>query len=220
MSPGVGPLGPGQPGGPRVRLVPGALEVADAAARARTWGELAAGCRSCTACPELVASRRTVVVGEVPAGARAVLVGEAPGAQEDAAGRPFVGRSGQLLDELLAQAGLDRAGLAVLNVVQCRPPGNRAPRSDEIARCRGWLHRKLDLAGLDLVCALGLTAAGWFLGRGQPLSRLRGQVHQVAGRQVVATYHPAAAARFGPAGAPRAALRADLELFARLLDCR
>lgn len=217
MSP-VGPLGPGQPGGPRFRVVPGSLEVANTAARCQTWEEVAAGCRACTACPELVAARTRVVVGDLPVGARAVLVGEAPGAQEDAAGRPFVGRAGQMLDELLVEAGLRREELAVLNVVQCRPPGNRAPRSDEIARCRGWLERKLDLAGLDLVCALGLTAAGWFLGRGESLSRLRGRVHPVAGRRVVVTYHPAAAVRFGPAGAPRAALREDLELLARLLE--
>ncbi|HEX5494021.1 MAG TPA: uracil-DNA glycosylase [Mycobacteriales bacterium] len=219
MTPGrIGPLGPGRPGGPKFRLVPGSLEVANTAARCRTWDELAAGCRVCTACPELVRSRGQVVVGDAPARARAVLVGEAPGAQEDAAGRPFVGRAGQLLDELLTRAGLRRAELAVLNVVQCRPPGNRAPRSEEIARCRGWLERKLDLLGSDLVCALGLTAAGWFLGRGGSLSRLRGRVHPVAGRRVVVTYHPAAAVRFGPAGAPRAALAEDLELLARLMD--
>lgn len=216
MSP-AGPLGPGQPVGPRF-LVPGSLEVANTAARCRTWDEVAAGCRACTACPELVRSRSQVVVGEAPAGARAVLVGEAPGAQEDAAGRPFVGRAGQLLDELLAGAGLRRNQVAVLNVVQCRPPGNRAPRSDEVARCRGWLERKLELAGLDLVCALGLTSASWFLGRGESLSRLRGRVHQVAGRRVVVTYHPAAAVRFGPAGAPRAALAEDLALLARLVE--
>ena len=129
MSPGVGPLGPGQPGGPRVRLVPGALEVADAAARARTWGELAAGCRSCTACPELVASRRTVVVGEVPAGARAVLVGEAPGAQEDAAGRRHV------VDAVRLGGGM--APHVRDGATTGRPACSRAPGADSGFGCSG-----------------------------------------------------------------------------------
>jgi uracil-DNA glycosylase len=218
VSPGpVGPLGPGRPAGPRVRLVPGALEVAERAARCADWDEVAAGCRSCTACPELAAARSTVVVGEAPTGARLVIVGEAPGAEEDAAGRPFVGRAGRLLDELLAEVGLPRRSVAVLNVVQCRPPGNRVPRYDEVARCRGWLERKLALLGPEVVCALGLTSATWFLGRGVRLADVRGQVHLVGGRRVVVTYHPSAAVRFGPAGVPCAALREDLAMVAGLL---
>jgi DNA polymerase len=146
------------------------------------------------------------------------LVGEAPGAEEDRAGRPFVGRAGRLLDELLAEAGLARTEVAVLNVLQCRPPGNRAPASDEVARCRGWLLRKLDLLRPDLVCTLGLTAATWFLGRRVTLAEQRGRLHDVDGRRVVVTYHPSAAIRYGPAGEPRAALLADLRLAAALLD--
>jgi uracil-DNA glycosylase family 4 len=232
----VGPRGPGRPGGPRVRLVPGALEVAETAARCASWDELVdAACR-CTACPELAATRTTVVVGDVPAGRAGpagtagrtgsgdrgrrpllALVGEAPGAEEDRAGRPFVGRAGRLLDELLAEAGLARSEVAVLNVLQCRPPGNRTPAPDEVARCRGWLLRKLELLRPDVVCALGLTAATWFLGRGVTLATARGQVHDVDGRPVVVSYHPSAAIRYGPAGAPLAALRSDLRLAVRLL---
>ena len=98
---------------------------------AATWDDLAVSVRGCVACPELVVSRTTVVAGARPwdqPRADVMLVGEAPGAQEDLAGVPFVGRSGQLLDSLLAEAGLDRSSVAVANVLKCRPPGNRKPR--------------------------------------------------------------------------------------------
>src|SRR6185312_5679643 len=121
---------------------------------------------------------------------RFALVGEAPGAQEDATGRPFVGRSGALLDLLLAEAGLDRSAGAVLNVVKCRPPGNRTPKSSEVARCSGWLRRQLALLDPPVVVALGLSAAKWFLGPRTVLAAVRGRPHQVEGRSVWATYHP------------------------------
>jgi uracil-DNA glycosylase len=197
--------------------VPGVREVGLAAQACATWPELAAAVRGCTACAELAATRTQVVAGDVPSGgARLALVGEAPGAQEDAAGHPFVGRAGRLLDELLAAAGLLRAEVAVLNVLRCRPPGNRTPRPDEVARCRGWLDRSLDLVRPDLVVALGLTAAATLLGRGAKLAEVRGRVHEVGGRRVLVSYHPSAAVRFGPAGQPRAALADDLRLAAAL----
>jgi DNA polymerase len=193
--------------------------VALAAQSCGSWAELAAAVRECTACPELVAGRQQVVAGDVPPGgtARLALVGEAPGAAEDSAGRPFVGRAGRLLDELLAAAGLARDELAVLNVLRCRPPGNRAPRPDEAARCRGWLDRSLELVQPELVVALGRTAAVAFLGRGVRLADARGRVHHAGGHRVLVSYHPAAALRFGPAGLPRAALAEDLRLAAVLL---
>ncbi len=185
--------------------------VARAAAAAPDLGSLAELARSCRACPELAAARKSVVVGDLPAGRpRFVLVGEAPGATEDETGRPFVGRSGALLDQLLAEAGLDRAEAAVLNVVKCRPPGNRTPRAAEVARCSGWLNRQLELLDAPVVVALGLSAAKWFLGPRTVLAAARGRAHDVGGRAVWATYHPSAAIRFGPNGAPRAGLLADL----------
>jgi len=186
--------------------------VARTAAAAPDWASLAAVASGCLACPELSAARQHVVVGDVPVTGRPrfVLVGEAPGAQEDETGRPFVGRSGALLDQLLAEAGLDRAQGAVLNVVKCRPPGNRTPKAAEVARCSGWLHRQLELLDPPAVVALGLSAAKWFLGPRTVLAQVRGRPHEVRGRAVWATYHPSAAIRFGPAGAPRAALAEDL----------
>jgi DNA polymerase len=194
------------------RLDAAAEEVAGTAAAAPDWASLAAVASGCMACPELAAVRRHVVVGDVPASGRArfVLVGEAPGAQEDETGRPFVGRSGALLDQLLAEAGLDRAQGAVLNVVKCRPPGNRTPKAPEVARCSGWLHRQLELLDAPAVVALGLSAAKWFLGPRTVLGAARGRPHDVGGRAVWVTYHPSAAIRFGPNGAPRAALAEDL----------
>ncbi|MGH3744035.1 MAG: uracil-DNA glycosylase [Mycobacteriales bacterium] len=178
---------------------------------------LAAEIRGCTACPELVATRTTVVVGELPVRPRLVLVGEAPGAQEDLVGRPFVGRAGQLLDRLLADAGIPREEVGVLNTLKCRPPDNRTPRAAELARCRPWLQQQLALAAPSLVVAMGATAVGWFHGRGARVAALRGRYETVGGVRVLATYHPSAALRFGPKGAPMAALREDLVLAARLL---
>jgi uracil-DNA glycosylase len=187
------------------------------AGEAADWADLAAGARACTACPELAAARRSVVVGSAPPGARLLLVGEAPGASEDETGEPFVGRAGRLLDEVLAGAGLDRPATAVVNVVKCRPPGNRLPARGEVEACRGWLERQVALVDPELVVSLGLTATRWWLGRSVALGASRGRVHEVAGRRVLATYHPSAAIRFGPAGAPLASLREDFALAARLL---
>jgi uracil-DNA glycosylase len=199
------------------RLHADADEVARIAAAAPDWATLAATARSCVACPELAAVRQHVVVGDVPVSGRPLVafVGEAPGATEDETGRPFVGRSGALLDLLLGEAGLDRAECAVLNIVKCRPPGNRTPKAPEVARCSGWLRRQLELLDARVVVALGLSAAKFFLGPRTVLGTVRGRAHRIDGRDVWATYHPSAAIRFGPNGAPRAALLADLTAVAR-----
>ena len=193
---------------------------------ADTWDELAAEMSGCVAC-ELSQSRTRVVPGVHPPGARVLLVGEAPGREEDLGGLPFVGRSGRLLDELLAAAGLIRSELAVVNTVKCRPPGNRTPRRREAATCRGWLDAQVAVVDPTVVVTLGGSALAWALGPGRRLGAERGQVHRLTlgsttggrGRtyDLVPTYHPAAALRFGPAGEPRAALAADLELVARLV---
>jgi uracil-DNA glycosylase len=177
---------------------------------------LAARIESCTACA-LAASRRTVVVGSGPVPARLLLVGEAPGAQEDVTGVPFVGRAGQLLDRLLTEADLIRGGVAVSNVVKCRPPGNRVPSRSEVATCRGWLVAQLTVIDPRVIVTLGGTATAAFLGRGLRLVDVRGRTHDVDGRRVLPTYHPSAALRFGPAGAPLGRLREDLALAAELV---
>lgn len=199
----------------------GGTATAAAAAGAATWDDLVQRVQGCLACPELVISRHRVVAGQRPAGASVLLVGEAPGAHEDETGVPFVGKSGQLLDELLAEAGLRREQVAVVNVLKCRPPANRKPRRAEVVRCRPWLERQIALVDPVVVVALGGTAAEWFFGAGARIGALRdagglsGLV--VDDRRVVVTYHPSAAIRFGPRGAPVAALREDLALVAGLL---
>ncbi len=190
-------------------------QVRAAARAAPDWAGLAIAARTCTACPELAATRRQVVVGAAPPGARLLVLGEAPGAQEDQTGQPFVGRSGQLLDLLLAEVGGDRSRTAVLNTVKCRPPANRVPTRTESATCRGWTERQLQLLAPDLVVTLGLSATRWFLGPG-PLGAVRGRVHEAAGSRVLPTYHPSAAIRSGPRGEPRRLLREDLALAVRL----
>lgn len=187
------------------------LAVRAAAQASPDLAALAAAARTCAACPELAATRTQVVPGVVPAGARLLLMGEAPGAQEDASGLPFVGRSGQLLDQLLAEVGAERASVAVLNTLKCRPPGNRPPSRAESRACRGWTERQLALAMPRVVVALGLSATRWFLGP-TSLSAVRGRLHDEAGFRVLPTYHPSAALRFGPAGEPRRLLREDLAL--------
>jgi DNA polymerase len=201
------------------RLDAAAEEVAGTAVAARDWAALSSAAAGCLACPELAAARRSVVVGDVPTAGRPrfALVGEAPGAFEDETGHPFVGKSGALLDLLLREAGLDRGEAAVLNVVKCRPPGNRTPRSSEVARCSGWLRRQLELLDPPVVVALGLSAAKWFLGPRTVLAAVRGRPHPFGARAVWATYHPSAAIRFGPNGAPRAGLLADLTAVAGAL---
>jgi len=189
-----------------------------------SWGELAALVSGCVACEELAATRTHTVPGVLPprgrTAGRLMLVGEAPGQQEDESGLPFVGRSGALLDGLLAEVGVDRADVAVANVLKCRPSGNRPPRRTEIVACRPWLERQLQLAAPDVVVAMGSTAVTWFFGPGARIGVLRGEVVERDGYSLLATFHPSAALRFGPRGKPIAALREDLATAVSLLGAR
>ena len=185
-----------------------------------TWGALCIEMSTCTAC-RLCESRTTVVPGMAPPGARILLVGEAPGRSEDEGGLPFVGRSGQLLDRVLAEVGLDLAELAVVNTVKCRPPDNRTPTRSEQATCRPWLDAQVRAVDPAVVVTLGGTALAWALGRGARIGDVHGTVHrlpQLGDRVFVPTYHPSAALRFGPSGAPLQALRADLAMVASLVS--
>jgi uracil-DNA glycosylase family 4 len=193
--------------------------IAAHAARCDDLDAVARVVQTCVACPELAATRTTVVVGDTPPQARLLVVGEAPGANEDLAGRPFIGKGGQLLDELMAEAGLARAEAAVLNVLKCRPPANRTPNRGEALRCAGWLDRQVELIDPSLVLTLGRTALSWALGTRVTIDGVRSQVHDWRGRRLIASYHPSAAIRFGPRGAPRTALEADLRFAAEVLGC-
>jgi DNA polymerase len=198
---------------------PSITAIASLAAEVASNDALAEVVRTCTSCPELAESRQSVVVGDVLTGSRLLIVGEAPGANEDEAGRPFVGRGGQLLDGLMADVGLLRSETSVLNVLKCRPPSNRTPSRLEAARCTGWLDRQIELLDPSLVLTLGRTALTWALDAKVTLNQVRGVVHDWRGRRLVASYHPSAAMRFGPNGAPRKALEEDLAFVAETLRC-
>lgn len=186
------------------------VEPAIVAPAMSSWEELARASRGCVACPQLAETRIHVVPGVRTDKADVLVVGEAPGAQEDATGLPFQGKAGQLLDTLLGEAGFSHAEVAFANTLKCRPPRNRTPHRDEMTRCRPWLARQIDLLDPALIVAVGSTAASWFFGAGVRISELRKQPQTWESRTVVVTYHPSAAIRFGPKGAPMAALRADL----------
>lgn len=145
----------------------------------------------CTACEELSQRRTQTVFGVGDPNARLCFMGEAPGADEDRLGEPFVGRAGQLLTKMIEACTLSREEVYILNVLKCRPPGNRDPTPDESRACRRFLTRQLDLIDPEYICCLGRVAAQNFLETTTPIGRLRGQVHHHAGRKVVCTYHPA-----------------------------
>jgi uracil-DNA glycosylase family 4 len=135
-----------------------------------------------------------MVPGEGSATAEVMLVGEAPGASEDKQGRPFVGRAGKLLDELLAAAGLDRAAVYITNVVKARPPNNRDPRADEVAHCLPWLEQQLALVQPRLVIPLGRHALAHFAPDAK-ISQVHGRLLYARDRALLPWYHPAAALR-------------------------
>jgi DNA polymerase len=147
-----------------------------------------AQCRACRLCT----TRKNTVPGVGAADASWMLVGEAPGADEDAQGEPFVGAAGQLLDNMLAALGLSRqADVFIANVLKCRPPGNRTPEPLEVAACRPYLDRQIELVAPALIVALGRSAACTLLEIDASVASLRNRVHRYRGTPLVVTYHPA-----------------------------
>jgi DNA polymerase len=144
----------------------------------------------CTRC-ELHKGRNKLVFGDGDPAARLMFVGEGPGADEDAQGLPFVGKAGQLLNNMIAAMGLKRTEVYIANVVKCRPPGNRTPEPVEANTCSPFLFRQIDVIRPQVLVALGATAATYLLGQRQPLAGLRGRVHAFRGMQLIVTYHPA-----------------------------
>lgn len=146
---------------------------------------------TCPLC-RLCESRTNAVPGEGPKMAKIMLIGEAPGAEEDRTGRPFVGRSGQLLDKLLAEAGIVRSQVFITSVVKCRPPNNRKPRKDEMEICvKTYLRPQMDLINPRVVCLMGNTASEAVIGK-QGVTSIHGQVFD---DRFLVTFHPAAILR-------------------------
>jgi uracil-DNA glycosylase len=159
------------------------------------WAALQETAAACQAC-DLCAQRKKSVFGVGNVQANWMVIGEAPGEEEDAQGEPFVGQSGQLLDNMLKAVGLSRkaqgdAGVYIANAIKCRPPGNHNPSAQELATCAPYLARQVALVQPKIILLMGRFAVQSVLQTTEPLGKLRGQVHTHQGVPVVVTYHPA-----------------------------
>lgn len=168
---------------PEIRIAPKNKSAALAAVRANIG--------DCTRCPLAYAGRRNIVFSDGDANARLMFVGEGPGADEDASGLPFVGKSGQLLTNMIQAMGLAREQVYIANIVKCRPPANRAPEPVEANTCTQFLVEQIDIVQPEVIVALGSTAAMYLLGVKQTLASLRGTWHEVRGAKALVTFHPA-----------------------------
>lgn len=175
------------------RPAPGAsaplpAEQAPACADLATLRDAVAGCRACGLCE----GRTQTVFADGDGPARVMFIGEAPGFYEDRQGVPFVGKAGQLLTDIVQKGmGLERSRVYIANVLKCRPPENRDPSPEEKRLCTPWLDRQIELVDPEVLIPLGRHAANHVLGQDSPMGRLRGRVHDLGGRKVIPTYHPA-----------------------------
>jgi DNA polymerase len=154
------------------------------------WQSLQAEVAACTRC-ELHQSRTQTVFGTGNAHADVLIVGEAPGQEEDACGKPFVGRAGHLLDAMLLAIGLQREQVYITNILKCEPPQNRNPHPEEIIHCEEYLHRQIDLLQPKIIFALGKFAAQTLLASDDPVSVMRVAQHEYRGIPLLVSYHPA-----------------------------
>jgi DNA polymerase len=161
-----------------------------------TWPTLRQAVPECTACG-LYQSRRQTVFGVGNPAAHWMIIGEAPGEQEDLTGEPFVGAAGRLLDNMLRSLNLTREDapperqVYIANTLKCRPPRNRNPEPEELARCEPFLVRQIELVRPRLILAMGRFAVHSLLRSNEPIGKLRGRVHRYQGVPLVVTYHPA-----------------------------
>jgi DNA polymerase len=179
------------------------------------WTQLKAKVAGCTDC-KLRAGCTQTVFGVGDENADWLLVGEAPGSEEDRLGEPFVGQAGKLLDNMLAAISLSRGrNVYIANVLKCRPPGNRNPEPDEVAKCSPHLLRQIGLIQPKLILAMGRFASQALLGTDATIASLRGKVHQYAGVPLIVTYHPAYLLRNLP---DKAKAWADLRFAVRTMN--
>ncbi|MEA1899045.1 MAG: uracil-DNA glycosylase [Bacteroidota bacterium] len=151
--------------------------------------------QECRKCP-LEKTRNHVIVGEGPQNAPIMIIGEAPGRDEDLQGRPFVGKSGQLLDKILEACGFNRKEhVYISNILKCRPPGNRTPQPEEIAACQPWLMKQVELIDPKIIILLGATALKTLVGKDQRITLVRGQWLVWSGRPTMPVFHPSALLR-------------------------
>ncbi|MCT0202531.1 uracil-DNA glycosylase [Synechococcus sp. CS-602] len=192
----------------------------DSGALDQALRQLHGACEACRRCG-LGDSRQQVVVSRGNPGARLMVIGEGPGAQEDVSGRPFVGRSGQLLDQMLASVSIDTNRDAyICNVVKCRPPENRKPTPAEMAACLPWLLEQVELVKPELILLAGATAVEGVLGIRGGITKLRGQWQTWQGRPCLPIFHPSYLLR-NPSrqqGSPKWHTWQDLQEVRRRLD--
>jgi uracil-DNA glycosylase family 4 len=172
-------------------LAPLPLQIIPPADRAAALEAVRTEIGDCTRCPLAYAGRHTIVFADGDPNARLMFVGEGPGADEDASGLPFVGKAGQLLNNMIGAMGLKREEVYIANIVKCRPPGNRTPEPIEANTCTQFLVKQIDIVRPQVIVALGATAATYLLGVRQSLGSLRGHWHSSRGAKVAVTYHPA-----------------------------
>jgi DNA polymerase len=172
-------------------LAPLPAEIVPAGQRVAALEAVRAEIGDCTRCPLAYAGRHTIVFADGNPNATLMFVGEGPGADEDAQGLPFVGKAGQLLNNMITAMGLKREEVYIANIVKCRPPGNRTPEFAEASTCSQFLVKQIDIVRPKVIVALGATAATYLLGVRQSLSSLRGRWHSTRGAKLVVTYHPA-----------------------------
>jgi len=203
LSASIAPIGPVAPTAPTAPIVlstpaaPTALAGPTPSGLTLDWPalrEAVAACRACGLCE----SRTQTVFGVGHRSARWMIVGEAPGEQEDRIGEPFVGPAGQLLDAMLRALGLSRAEdgpaeqrVYIANTLKCRPPRNRNPAPEEMARCEPFLVRQIELVQPRIILAMGRFAVQALLRSGEPVGKLRGRIHAYQGVPLIVTYHPA-----------------------------
>ncbi len=167
-----------------------AIPAEAAAEQGLSWEELEAEAMACTRCP-LCEGRTNVVFGEGSRSAELVFVGEAPGLDEDRSGRPFVGRAGQLLTQMISAMGFSREDVYIANVLKCRPPQNRDPAADEVDLCRPYLLRQIELIQPKVICTLGRHALCTLTGYDGAMGRARGRRREFLGTTLIPTWHPA-----------------------------
>lgn len=170
------------------------MNIFESVSKKQTLEEIREEIGDCTRC-KLHTGRTNIVFGEGNPRARLVFVGEGPGKDEDAKGKPFVGRAGQLLTKIIKAMGLERSDVYICNVVKCRPPANRTPEQDEVATCQQFLFKQLRAIEPMVIVCLGSVASQSVLNTKAKLSELRGRFHTFGNSKLMVTYHPAALLR-------------------------
>jgi DNA polymerase len=196
-----------------LKRLPARAATATVAEREAELARIAQEVGACTRC-KLCEQRNQAVPGEGALDPPILFIGEGPGADEDASGRPFVGRAGQLLDKMIAAIKLARSQVFIANIVKCRPPENRTPLPDEVGACAPFLERQIALLRPQLICTLGLPATRALLPEVRSISSVRGREFKLGAVPLVPTFHPAYLLR-NPAAKPQA--WDDLKLIARLV---